>query len=346
MDRFLPPWTLGSLVEKFGGELHGPADLQLLGVTNCNTFEDQAISFAEKESYVKDAEANQLAALIVSPGLSTALPHIVHPKPRDVFGALLHSVYKPLSFEPGIHPTAVVHDTAKVAAGANLGPFTVVGAHAVVGSGAVIHPFTNVGEECEVGEGCILFPNVTLVHRVKLGKYVVVHSGAVLGADGFGYYWDGSKRVKVPQVGSVELKDHAEVGALTAIDRATAGATVIGTGTKIDNLCQIAHNVVIGDHVVVAAKAGISGSVRIGNRVEMGGAVEMSPQTRLGDDVALGGRTVVASDIMEPGAYMGMPAMPIRRAQRVLILLQRLPEIFDSIKSIQSRVKELEDRKN
>lgn len=341
MDRLVPPWTLGQLAQAFGAELKGPADLVLQRPTNCSTGDPQGISFAEKRDFVREAEENGVGALIIGSKLATDLPHLVVENPRAVFGQLLHWTYLPLEFEPGIHPTAVVHPTATVSEKANLGPYTVVGARSTVGAGSVIHPFVSIGDDCTVGENCVLFPHAVLVASVRLGDRVVIHSGSVLGADGFGYYWDGAKRQKVPQIGRVELSDDVEVGALSAIDRATAGATSIGKGTKIDNICQIAHNVRIGEHTVIAARAGIAGSAKVGNRVEMAGAVDMNTHVSVPDDTVLAGRTGVASSIHEPGVYFGLPAMPFRHAQRVLMLNTKLPELFERLTELEREVQEL-----
>jgi UDP-3-O-[3-hydroxymyristoyl] glucosamine N-acyltransferase len=184
-----------------------------------------------------------------------------------------------------------------------------------------------------------------LYRDVRVGARSVIHSGAVIGADGFGFVWDGSKRLKVPQVGSVRIGDDVEVGANTCIDRATAGETVIEDGVKLDNIVQIGHNVRVGEHSAIAGMSGISGSTKIGKRVLMGGGVGTRDHVTIGDDVALGGRSNVGGDITEPGEYLGTPAAPAREAVRAMLTIHKLPELVSRIRQLEKRLAELEKSK-
>jgi UDP-3-O-[3-hydroxymyristoyl] glucosamine N-acyltransferase len=206
---------------------------------------------------------------------------------------------------------------------------------AEIGTGSRIYSFAYVGENCRLGEGCTLYPHSVLYQDVTLGARSIIHSGAVLGADGFGYAWDGSRRVKIPQVGAVVLGDEVEIGANTTIDRATAGATVVGTGTKLDNLVQVGHNCRIGEHTVVAGLSGISGSTKIGSRNTLAGQVATADHVTVCDDVTLAGRTGVTNDIKEPGAYFGFPARPLGEAMRSLVLVSRLQDLFARVRKLE-----------
>ncbi len=206
-----------------------------------------------------------------------------------------------------------------------------------------MYPFAYIGEGCELGEGTVVYPHAVLYRDVTTGRRCRIHAGAVLGADGFGYVWDGQRRVKIPQVGRVVLGDDVEIGANSAVDRATAGETRIGSGTKLDNLVQIGHNVRIGEHTVAAAQTGVSGSTTIGNRVTIAGQVAFSDHVEVCDDVVLGGRTAVIQNIREPGEYLGFPARPLGEAMRALSLATKLPELAARLRRLEERVRDLEN---
>jgi UDP-3-O-[3-hydroxymyristoyl] glucosamine N-acyltransferase len=185
-------------------------------------------------------------------------------------------------------------------------------------------------------------PHAVLLRNVELGARTVVFPGSVLGADGFGFVWDGSRQVKVPQVGRVVIAEDCEIGALSAVDRATAGTTTLGQGTKIDNLVQIGHNCKIGDQVVIAASSAIGGSATIGDRSILGGETGVTDHAVLCADVTLGGRAGVAQSISEPGVYFDYPAQPIKTARRNLILKTKLFELLDRIRALEAKVKKAE----
>ncbi len=338
MEKNAPPWTLGQLAQMLQGELCGPADKLIEKPVNSSSQDATGIAFAEDEDHVKKAEESGLGAVLVAPGVTTAKPSIQVASPRSSFGRLLALSVRPLPMNAGCHPTAIVDRDARVHETASIGPYAVVERGASIGQNSRIFAFSYIGEGCTVGDDCSIHPHVVLYQDVTVGNGTVIHSGTVVGADGFGYYWDGSKRVKVPQVGGVYLGDNVEIGALTAIDRATAGTTSIGDGTKIDNFCQIAHNVEIGEHTVIAAMAGISGSAKIGSRVTMAGGVDLRDHVSIVDDVVLGGRTGVAQDITKPGTYFGIPAMPMTDALRNMVIATRLPELVARLRKLERRV--------
>ena len=187
-----------------------------------------------------------------------------------------------------------------------------------------------------------LYPHVILYRDVTVGERSILHSGAVLGSDGFGYVWNGRERVKVPQAGRLSIGANVEIGANTTIDRATAGSTIIGAGSKIDNQVQIGHNVSLGEHAAIAAQTGISGSTKVGDRVMMGGHVGVADHLTIVSDVVLGGSAGAASSITEPGAYLGLPARPASEAKRSMLLATKLPEMLSRIRALEKKVKELE----
>jgi UDP-3-O-[3-hydroxymyristoyl] glucosamine N-acyltransferase len=339
METQTPRWTLGSLAQMLGGELQGPADLALNRPVSVETDDPNGIAFAESEKYLVRAEESQVGAVLIGrDARATAKAAIRVDEPRLAFFMLLKLSERPLPISPGVHPTAVVDPSASVDSSASVGPFAVVEAGAVIGAGVRVFPFCYVGTNCRIGSGTILYPHVTLYQDVRVGEDCIIHSGVVLGADGFGFVWDGEQRIKVPQVGGVEIGNRVELGVNTAIDRATAGETTIGDGTKIDNLVQVGHNDRIGEHTVIAGCSGLAGSVEIGDRCVIGGQVAFRDHVRLGDDVHVAGRSGIERDLLEPGQYFGIPALPALEAIRIFKATQRLPEILSRLRKLEQKV--------
>lgn len=302
------------------------------------------IAFCESETYLRQAENAGVGALLVRPGLQTAKPAIEVPSPKMAFGMLLSMVQRPLPLAAGIHGTAVVDPGAKVSDSASIGAFAVIERGATVEDGARIYPFCYVGENCSVGRDCVLYPHVVLYQDVTLGDRCILHSGTVLGADGFGFVWDGKRQMKVPQVGSVHLAEEVELGANTAVDRATAGTTRIGKGTKLDNLIQVAHNVEIGEHGVIAAQTAIGGSTKIGDRFAMGGQGAIADHITIADDVVVGGSSGVSSDLPESGTYFGRPAIPAKEGVRSYMAIGKLPSLLSRVRALEKKVAEMEKK--
>lgn len=342
MATLSPPWTLGQLATLLEGELCGPSDLVVKRPAPADADDPEGIAFAESDKFLAVAEASTVGSLLVSATQNPAKPHIKVAHPRRAFGMLLHLAFKDLPINAGVHPQASVDASAIVDPSASVGAFAVIEKGAQVGPHARIFSFAYVGENCRIGEASTVYPHAVLYRDTELGKRCIIHSGAVLGADGFGFFWNGKEQQRVPQTGSVKLGDDCEIGALTAVDRATAGTTTLGAGVKIDNQVQVAHNVHIGDHTVIAAQAGISGSARIGKRVTMAGKVDIVDHVSVCDDVIMAGRTAAPHDITEPGAYFGAPALPHREGLRVFMAQLKLPDLIGKVRELEKRVKELE----
>jgi len=340
MDEGSATWTLGQLAQILNGELHGPADMPISGPVSADAAAPQGIAFCESAEYLE--KAGGVGALVLPRELTSDKPYIRVDQPRLAFGMLLHMADQPLPLAKGIHPTAVIHESAQVSPDASVGPYAVIEEHSSVDAGACIYPFVYVGARCRIGEKAKLYPHAVLYKDVTVGARSIIHSGAVLGADGFGFVWDGKTRVKVPQAGSVELGANVEIGANTTIDRATTGVTSIGDGTKLDNLVQIGHNCTIGEDTVIAGLAGISGSSHIGSRCVFGGQSALSDHVTIGDDVTFGGRTATAQDILEPGQYLGVPAMPVGEGLRAMMLAAKLPELAKRIKQLEREIEKLQ----
>ncbi len=340
MERHPPPWTLGEIAAWCGGRLEGPEDLRIDRPVLAGSRDPHGIAFAESAEFLERAVSGGVGAVLVTEGAGPLpIPGVRVDRPRERFLSLLELCIRPLSTSKGVHPSAVISAEANVAESASVGAYCVIEAGATVGPNARIYPFCYVGDGCRIGKDCILFPHAVLLQDVSLGDRTIVHSGVVLGADGFGFVWDGERRAKIPQVGGVSIGPDAEIGANSTIDRALAGQTLVGAGTKIDNLVQIAHNVSIGEHGVLAGQSGVAGSASIGDRFQAGGQVGIRDQVRIVDDVSLGARSVVLSDIEEPGDYFGDPVLPAKEGLRLRAILLKLPELLARIRRIESAQK-------
>ena len=327
------------MADALGAELTGDPHALIERPVPAGTADPRGVTFAGDARYLSKALSQPIGAVIV--GVETGnlpVPKLAVADPRAAFGKVLAIMARPLPLAEGVHPTASVDPTAVIEPGARVGAFAVVERGAVIRSGAQVFAHCYVGEGCEVGAKSILYPRVTLYQDVKVGSRCIIHSGAVIGADGFGFAWDGQRRHKIPQVGNVVLEDDVEVGANTCIDRATAGTTRVGQGSKLDDLVMIGHNCQLGSNTALAAQVGLGGSSELGDRVVMGGQSGMSDHVTVGDDVILGGRSGVITDLKHPGEYMGLPPVPVTQAVRALSLTQRLPELFQRLRALEAKI--------
>jgi UDP-3-O-[3-hydroxymyristoyl] glucosamine N-acyltransferase len=341
----MAPRTLGELAGLVGGEVLGDPARAVGGIAPLERAGPGDLAFVVSTRYQRAAEASRAGAFLVAPDVALPGRALIRvPQPAVALAALLRLFYPEPAPEGGTHPTAVVAATARVAAEATLGPFVVVGPDSTVEPHAVLHPHVVVGPRCRVGEGSVLHAHVVLRADVEVGRRVVVHAGTVLGADGFGYAFDGVRHQKIPQVGRVVVGDDAEIGANAAIDRATLGETVVGRGTKIDNLVQIGHNTVVGADSILVAQTGLSGSCRIGSHVVLAGQVGVADHVTIGDGAQVGAQSGVHRDVPAGQAVFGSPALPANEGFRATAALPRLPELLRTVRGLARRVAELERR--
>lgn len=339
MATELSNWTLGEIAELIGGELRGDPSVRLQRLVGAGTSDSEALTFASSSEYLDLITSSQIGAVIVWKGApALGVPTIEVENPRAAFGKILALIDQPAPIDAGIHERAIVKPGAVVAASAAIGPGAVIEATARIGERTKIHANAYIGDGCSVGDDCVIAPNAVLMKNVRIGDRCIIHASAVLGAAGFGFEWDGERHVKLPQIGGVTVGDDVEIGANTCVDRGMLSDTVIGNGVKIDNLCQIAHNVTIGDHSILTGMVGIGGSSSLGKRVVVGANAGISDHITIGDDVRLGGRTGVASDISEPGEYFGQPAQKKRDAIRTFLLVPKLPEIWNRLRAVERKV--------
>lgn len=348
METTTRSWTLGEIADLLGGTLEGPSEHRIHRPVPAGSTDPEGITFAESAEYLARILDTQVGAVLVPRGSpSYGVSAIQVDRPREAFGRLLALFHRPLPIEPGIHPTAVVSPEATVSATASIGAYAVVERYAVIGERARIYPFAYIGESSHLGDDVTIYPHAVLYQDVQLGARSIVHAGAVLGADGFGFVWDGprrTRRIKVPQVGRVAIGSDVEIGALTAVDRATAGETLVEQGVKLDNLVQVGHNCVVGEHSVIAGQTAVGGSSKVGRRNEIGGQVAINDHVVVGDDVVLAGRTGVTKDLPGSGVYWGVPAVPIITAKRVSALTAKLPDMHKRIKELEAKLELLEKR--
>jgi UDP-3-O-[3-hydroxymyristoyl] glucosamine N-acyltransferase len=303
----------------------GPGELSFLGNSKyrAEVPATRASVVLLPPDYDGTPQPNQLFLLVDNPSAALArlcsrIEQLLWPKPV-----------------PGIHPSAQVAPGAKVAASATVGPLCVVEDGAVVGERSHLQAQVFVGRDAAIGDDCWLMPGVTLSAECVLRNRVRLQPGVVIGSDGFGYEFVAGRHTKVPQVGYVLVEDDVEIGANSTLDRARFSRTVVGEGTKIDNLVQIAHNVVIGKHVILCAQVGLSGSTTIGDYAVLGGQVGTGGHMHIGAKAKIGGQTGVSFDV-EPGAYLfGTPAMPYMLSQRLQVLYRKLPELFKRVDEVE-----------
>ena len=325
-------FTTAEIAKLLAGEVLGDASATLTGFAMADKARPVDLTFAENEEYFAAAEKSTATAIIAgnhfsSPGktvIRVANPRLASAKAVELF-------YPEPKFAPGIHPSAVIAASSQVDPTAHIGPHCVIGGRVTIGANVVLQSGNSIGDDCTLGDGTNLFPNVTLYPRTQVGKRVRIHAGAVIGADGFGYVFDAGVHRKIPQIGNVIIGDDVEIGANTTVDRAALGSTVIGKGTKIDNLVQVGHNVEMGDGCIICAQVGIAGSAKLGKYAVLGGQVGIAGHLKIGNQVKIGSKSGVMHDIPDGEQWLGIPAQPDKQAKRSMIALQRLPDLLKKI---------------
>lgn len=321
---------LSEVAEIVGGKLFGDPDIEIKGVAGLEEAGPSDITFI-----TNGRKRTRAGAILVKEGVNPDLPYIVVQNPKLSFCRLL-SKFAKIEHPSGIHRTAII-EKAELGKEVTVGPYSVIEDGARIGDRAIIYSNVYIGYNVSIGEGTIIYPQV-VIKRAKIGKGVIIHSGVVIGSDGFGYLQYNGENVKVPHQGNVVIEDEVEIGANTTIDCGTTGSTVIGAGTKIDNLVQIAHNCVIGRNCVIVAQVGISGSVQIGDNTIIAGQVGISDHIKIGKNVKIAARTVVTKDIEDGRTVSGFPAKDHQREKRLIASFNQLPELIKRVKRLENRV--------
>jgi UDP-3-O-[3-hydroxymyristoyl] glucosamine N-acyltransferase len=322
------------LAVKLGGELIGNASVEVSSVSAALSAGVGAVTFAESPKHLKDAVSSGASAIIAGNGMKGQAIRLENralifvKNPRVAFAQTLALFHPPAQFEAGVHSTAVIGKNVQLGSAVHVGACAVVKDGGRIGDRTVIDAGSVIGDGTVIGEDCVIHARVTIYPRVIIGNRVIVHAGTVIGSDGFGYVTDAGQHLKIPQVGNVVIEDDVEIGANTTIDRATLGSTIVKRGTKIDNLVQIAHNNVIGEHCLLAAQVGLAGSVTLGKYVALGGQVGVGDHITIGDQTMIGGQGGVIGDVPPKQILWGTPTQPNREWLRQLAALKRLPEII------------------
>jgi UDP-3-O-[3-hydroxymyristoyl] glucosamine N-acyltransferase len=339
--------TARDIARIVGGELSGNPEQMVTGLAGIREAAPGDISFLASPKYLSAVKTTRASALIVQQDITVSFAGtlIRVDNPAEAFAKLVEQVSPPpVTYKPGIHPSAVVASSARLGQDVSIRPHVVIEDGAVIGDRSVIGANSYIGHECRVGSGCAIYPLVSLRERTTLGDRVILHGGVVLGADGFGFESVGGKHKKIPQVGYVEIGDDVEIGANTAIDRGRFGRTRIGNGTKIDNLVQIAHNCMIGEHCIICGLVGIAGSVIIGNHVTIAGQVGIAGHLTIGDKSIIMAQAGVTKDVPSGSVMLGAPAVPHKEFKRANAAIQRLPSMLPKIHELEQQLAEWRDR--
>jgi UDP-3-O-[3-hydroxymyristoyl] glucosamine N-acyltransferase len=339
--------TVAELALHVGGRVSGESSVSITSVASLEGAREHEIAFVEDEKMLEDAGRSRASCLIVSESApemeGKCLLRVARPK--LAFALIAEVLHPPRRQPPSIHPTAIVAASAERGENVYVGAYVSIGERARIGDGAQIYHGASIGDDVSIGRECIVHPNVTLYDGITLGNRVILHAGVVIGADGFGYVRDESGYHKFPQIGTVVIEDEVEIGAATCIDRGALGETRIGRGTKIDNLVQVAHNVRIGERVVIASQTGISGSTVIEDDAVIGGQVGMGDHARVQSGAVIGSKAgILPGKIVRPGVWWGIPVQPLEDYKRLNAHINRLPQLREEVKELRRRVAEMEER--
>lgn len=338
------PLRLSEIATLVGGDLKGSGDPEIRGAAGLQDAGPTELSFLANGKKTSEAAGSAAGALLVGRNVVVDKPRIEVDDPYRAFAKVLAGIQidADRAFPLGVHETAVIDPTADVSKAASVGPYCVVGAGSVLGLGTRLGSHVSIGCDVTIGADCVIHPQVVIREGCRLGNRVIVHATVVIGADGFGYLPGPQGMQKIPQVGIVDIADDVEFGAGATIDRATTGRTVVGTGTKIDNQVQIAHNVTLGSHCALSAQVGLAGSTVVGDGVIFGGQVGVGDHITIGPGTQLGGQSGVTGDLPAGSRVFGTPAVDAKKSFRNAAAVRRLPELQATVRDLKKRLAALE----
>ncbi|MDR0994282.1 MAG: UDP-3-O-(3-hydroxymyristoyl)glucosamine N-acyltransferase [Verrucomicrobiota bacterium] len=339
--------TTGELAARLGAVLEGDGNVMLRAVADLRTAGEGDVSFAGNPKYLPDVATSRASVVIVPSTAQVvgAAPVLLRAADADAAFAAACALFapEPLEMPRGIHAQACVSPEARIGKNVSIGAFAVVEAGAEIGEGTTLYPQTYVGHGAQIGADCLVYPFASIRERCILKDRVILHNGAVIGSDGFGYTVNAEGvRTKIPQTGIVVLEEDVEIGANTTIDRARFGQTRIGKGTKVDNLVQIAHNCVVGEHSVLCAQVGMAGTTTLGKHVICAGQVGLAGHLSIGDGAVVGAQAGVPNDLPGAQMYLGSPAIPRMEFGKQIAMIKNLPKWKAQLKDLAARVAELE----
>lgn len=331
--------TLAEIAERLGCELRGDGAIEIGAIRGLEEAGPGDLTFLANPKYAAQLAATRASAAIVATG-TAALPiaTLRADNPYLCFARVLALFHRPPAPTPGVHPTAVVAASARIAAPTSIGPYAVIGERVEIGPSATIHPHVTIYEGARIGRDFVAHAGVVVRERVRIGDRVVLHAGVVIGADGFGFAPSPTGAVKIPQIGVVVIEDDVEIGANTTVDRATLEATIVRRGAKLDNLVMIAHNCEVGAHSFLAAQVGIAGSTKIGRGVQMGGQAGAAGHLMIGDGVQVAAQSGVPNSVPAGKTVGGYPAMEVGLWRRTSAAILRLPELVRRVRRLERRL--------
>ncbi len=333
-------YTAGDIADHLGGKVLGDRTMPLTGFQAADRARAGDLTFAENRTFFERAEHSAASAIIIDQNFTSERKVLVKvTSARTAFAKVVPLFYPEPKPPTGVHPTAVISPKAEVHEEACIGAHVIICDNVRIGARSVLHGNNYVDEACIIGEDSAIFHNVTLYPRTEIGDRVRIHAGTIVGSDGFGYVQEEGRHLKVPQIGNVAIRDDVEIGANVTIDRGALGPTVIGQGTKIDNLVQIAHNVTTGENCLIVAQAGVAGSTKLGDHCILAGQVGLAGHLRIGNNVTIAAQSGVMRDIRDGEKWFGTPAQPDRSMKRQLLALQKLPELLRRFNRFEKIVK-------
>lgn len=334
--------TLAEIIKIAGGEVVGDASTVITGISGIKEARPGDLTFLANPKYVTAAKKTEASAILVGRGVLVEGKTVIQTdNPSLAFSKVIDLAKDAVPRPKGIHPTAVVAVSAVIGEGVALGPHVVVEDHVKIGKNTVICAGTYIGYKASVGENTFIYPNVTVREEVIIGSNVIIHSSSVIGSDGFGYIQMGDEHMKVPQLGNVVIEDNVEIGACVTIDRARFDRTLIGKGTKIDNLVQIAHNVHVGENALIIALAGIAGSASIGKNAIIAGQVGVAGHVTVGDRAVVAAQSGITKNVDAGAMMFGTPAEEYSISARMMSHMKRLPRYAEEIKELRAEMDQL-----
>lgn len=332
------------------GEIFGDDKIEIGNVAKIEDAKPGDLTFLYLPAYEKYFSSTTASVIIVKPDFERSrndITYIVANSPEKAFFSVIRKYFTPQFSLTGIDGSAFIDSTAKLGNNVAIGKNVVISAGCVIGDNTKIYHNSVLLDDVIIGNDCLIFSNVSIREKCKIGNNVVIHSGTVIGGDGFGFNPDSNGVYqKIPQIGNVIIEDDVELGSNVSVDRAAIGSTIIKRGSKIDNLVQIAHNVIIGEDTVISAQAGISGSTKIGNHCILAGQAGLVGHIELGDNVIITAQTGVSKSILKPGYYMGFPAMEIKSYQKLQAQLRLFPDYIKRIKELENEVQSLKENQS
>ena len=339
------PIPIEELAHCVQATLHGSPEVLISGLSHLEGATSGDLSFVLKPKFHDTAKNSRAAGFLTAqPIQDDPRPQLVCPNPMLAIVTLAQKYFSPPLPQRGIHPTAVTGHDVRIGPDVSIGPLVTIGDRAEIGSGVTIYGGVHIGDDTAIGDDCILYPHVSLLTNCTIGNRVILHSGTVIGSDGYGYTQHEGRHLKIPQLGNVLIEDDVELGANVTVDRATFGSTVIKQGTKIDNQVQIAHNVVIGEHCIIVAQVGIAGSTRIGHHVMIGGQAGLVDHLTIGDQARIASGAGVTNHVESNHTVGGRPAVAHNTWRKAQVLQYQLPEMRNELRALRKEIEEVKQR--